>query len=39
MSRELNAVTRHDGNIKALHRHHADKLHHEQKYMAPTSVV
>lgn len=26
-------------NIKALHRHHADRLHHEHKYMAATSVV
>lgn len=24
-------------NIKALHRRHADQLHHEQKYMAPPS--
>ena len=26
-------------NIKALQRRHADQLHHEQKYMAPTSGV
>lgn len=29
----------HKSNIKALHRRHADQSHHEQKYMAPTSVV
>lgn len=36
--RHMTADCKQLNKICALHRHHADQLHHKHKYVAPTSV-